>query len=200
MSAVTVYWFLLDQSVNWSGFYDLILNAHEIFIFHLAWLLHMADCNKCNVHRIDSFHCAWYLKTIILKRSGLCAYYNVSNSKQLTFQSNTVPPSSGSSSWITLGLLDPSDERNMLHQNIVNYLPADVAPQHLRRPKSSSTPLSQAQVEQYVYSSHSMEWFTVQPLCLTALHIAQLEERCHNSKNAHVELCPQEIRLRPLCT
>jgi hypothetical protein len=28
-------------------------------------------------------------------------------------------------------------------------------------------------------------------------HIAPLEEQCHNSKNAHFELCPQEVCLRP---
>lgn len=106
--------------------------------------------------------------TLILKCSSFYGCYNVSNSKKLTFQNNTVPPSSGSRSWITLALLDPTDDGNMLHQNISNYLPADVAPQHLRRPK----PLSEPQVEQYVYSPHSMEWFTVQPLCLTAQHIS----------------------------
>jgi hypothetical protein len=29
------------------------------------------------------------------------------------------------------------------------------------------------------------------------LHIAPLEEQSHNSKNAHFELCPQEVCLRP---
>jgi hypothetical protein len=37
--------------------------------------------------------------------------------------------------------------------------------------------------------------------CITSLicvyHIAPLEEQCHNSKNAHFVLCPQEICLRP---
>jgi hypothetical protein len=28
-------------------------------------------------------------------------------------------------------------------------------------------------------------------------YIAPLEEQCHNSKNAHFELCPQEVCLRP---
>jgi hypothetical protein len=28
-------------------------------------------------------------------------------------------------------------------------------------------------------------------------HIVSLEEQCHNSKNAHFELCPQELCLRP---
>jgi hypothetical protein len=28
-------------------------------------------------------------------------------------------------------------------------------------------------------------------------HIAPLEEQCHNSKNAHFELCSQEVCLRP---
>jgi hypothetical protein len=31
----------------------------------------------------------------------------------------------------------------------------------------------------------------------THTHIATLEEQCHNSKNAHFELCPQEVCLRP---
>jgi hypothetical protein len=110
--------------------------------------------------------------TLILKCSSFYGYYDVSNSKKLTFQYNTVPPSLGSRSWISLALLDPEDDINMLHQNIGNYLPADVAPQHLRWPKPSSMPLSKAQVEQYVCSPHPMEWFTVQPLCSTALHIS----------------------------
>jgi hypothetical protein len=29
------------------------------------------------------------------------------------------------------------------------------------------------------------------------IHIAPLEEQCHNSKNAHFELCPQEVCLSP---
>jgi hypothetical protein len=81
----------------------------------------------------------------------------VTNSKKLTFQNNTVPSSSGSTSLITLALLDPKDDRNMLHQNISNYLAADMAPQHLRKSKPSSMPLSKAQVEQYAHSPHSME-------------------------------------------
>jgi hypothetical protein len=28
-------------------------------------------------------------------------------------------------------------------------------------------------------------------------HIAHIEEHCHNSKNAHFKLCPQELYLRP---
>lgn len=94
---------------------------------------------------------------LILKCSRLYRRYNVSNGKQLTFQGTRVPSSSGSDSRVTPALLAPEDERNMLHQNISNYLPADVAPQHLRRCKSSSTPLAEPPVQQYVYSPHSME-------------------------------------------
>jgi hypothetical protein len=39
-------------------------------------------------------------------------------------------------------------------------------------------------------------------VCITCeisqiLYIAPLEEQCHNSKNAHFELCPQEVCLKP---
>ena len=134
-----------------------------------GWLQQM----QCSQNR-HSFHCAWYLQTIHLF-PNVQVFMDITmcqTVKKLTSQNNTVPPSSRSRSWITLALLDPEDDGNMLHQNIGNYLPVDVAPQHLRWPKPSSVPLTEAQVEQYVYSPHSMEWFTVQPPCLTALHIS----------------------------
>ena len=99
-----------------------------------------------------SFHCACLLthNTLILNVQDFMDVTMCQTVKKLTFWNNTVPPSSVSRSRITLALLHTKDDGNMLRQNIGNYLPADVAPQHLRRPKPSSMPLSEAQVEQNV--------------------------------------------------
>ena len=60
----------------------------------------MADCNKFNVHRIDTVSTVpgTYKQDTYYQFSSLYRYYNVSNRKQLTFQNNTVAPSSVSSS------------------------------------------------------------------------------------------------------
>jgi len=62
-----------------------------------------------------SFHCAWYTPTIHLF-SNVQVFMDVpmcQTVKKLTFQNNTVPPSSGSRSWITLALLVPEDDGNV---------------------------------------------------------------------------------------
>jgi hypothetical protein len=53
-----------------------------------------------------------------------------------TFQSIIAPSTSGSSSPILLGLLDPKDEGTKILQDIRSYLPNDKV-SHMRRPESS---------------------------------------------------------------